>query len=90
MHANLLLENLIQGALQEIGKLGLCSELNCQYRRTYARLKIFAEKRNIDSYSSALIGSFLEDIEQKYIAGAIGGSRRNHLRRASLLLRDYV
>lgn len=90
MHTNLLLENLIQGALQEIGKLGLCSELNCQYRRTYARLKIFAEKRNIDSYSSALIRSFLEDLEQKYIAGAIGSSRRTHLRRASLLLRDYV
>ena len=84
MHTNLLLENLLQGTLQEIGKLGLCYELNCQYRRTYARLKIFAEKRNIDSYSSAFIRSFLENIEQKYIAGAIGSSRRNHLRPAIL------
>jgi len=90
MHTNLFLENLIQGVLHEIGKFGLCSELNCQYRRTYARLKIFAEKRNVDSYSSVLIRSFLEDIEQKYVAGTIGSPRRNHLRRASLLLRDYV
>lgn len=90
MHTNLLLEELIPGVLHEIAKLELCSELNCQYRRIYNRLKNFAEKINIDSYSSALLESFLEDIEQKYVAGTIGRARRNHLRRASLLLRDYV
>lgn len=91
MHTNILLEKLTEGVLQELSKLGLCSESNCQYRRIYNRLKKFAEKRNMDSYySSALIGSFLADIEQKYVAGKIGSSRRNHLRRASLLLQDYV
>ena len=90
MHEKLLLENLMQGVLREISKFGLCSELNCQYRRTYDRLKDFVEKRNMDSYSPALVENFLEDIEQKYVAGSIGSSRRNHLRRASLLLQDYV
>ena len=42
MQANLLLEDLTKGVLQEIGKLGLCSELNRQYRRAYDRLKEFA------------------------------------------------
>jgi len=90
MHEKLLLENLIHKVLQEIGKLGLCSELNCQYRRTYDRLKEFAEKRNMDCFSSALIESFLAEVERKYIAGQFGRFRRNHLRRASLLLKDYV
>ena len=90
MHTNILLEKRIEGVLQELGKFGLCSELNCQYRRIYNRLKKFAKQKNVDSYSSALIESFLADIAQKHIAGKIGNSRRNHLRRASLLLQDYV
>lgn len=59
-------------------------------RPTYERLTKFAEKGNVDSYSADLIGWFLADVEQKYEAGTIGSKRRNHLRRASLLLRDYV
>ena len=55
MHTNILLENLIKQVLQEINKLGLCSELNCQYRRAYERLKEFAEKENMDSYSADLV-----------------------------------
>jgi len=90
MHTNILLEKLIERVLQELKKLELCTELNYQYRRTYNRLKEFAKKRNMDFYSLALIRSFLADIEQKYVAGRIGTSRRNHLRHASLLLRDYV
>ncbi len=90
MHTDILLEELIEGVLRELSKLGLCSELNCQYRRIYNRFMEFAEKRNMDSYSSVLSESFLADIEQKYIAGQFGRLRRNHLRRASLLLQDYV
>jgi len=90
MHTNLLLENLIHGVLKEISKLGLCSELNCQYRRTYDRLKEFAKKKHMDFYSADLIEYFLENIEQRYKTGTIGNSRRNHLRRAVLLLKDYV
>ncbi|HDN59293.1 MAG TPA: hypothetical protein ENF20_04980 [Candidatus Marinimicrobia bacterium] len=90
MHTNILLKELIESVLREISKLGLCSELNCQYRRIYNRFKKFAEKRNMDCFSSALIESFLSDIEQKYMAGQFGRPRRNHLRRAALLLQDYV
>ncbi len=90
MHTNLLLPNLIRQVLKEIREIGLCSELNCQYRRTYDRLKEFAEKRNTDFYSVGLIGCFLDEIKRKYVTGAIGRNRRNHLRRASLLLKDYV
>ena len=90
MQANLLLEDLTKRVLQEISKLGLCSELNCQYRRTYDRLKEFAAARDMDCFSDGLVGSFLEDVEERYKADEIGKNRRNHLRRASLLLRDYV
>lgn len=90
MHTNILLEKRIEGVLQELSKLGLCSELNDQYRQIYNRLKKFAKKRKVEPDSSALIGSFLADVEQKYVTGKIGNSRRNHLRRASLLLQDYV
>jgi hypothetical protein len=40
------LSDLIQRTLQEIGKLGLCAELNNKYRRVYKRLKAFAKNRN--------------------------------------------
>jgi integrase len=90
MRTNLRLSNLIEGTLQEVSKFRLCSELICQYRHAFHRLKEFAKERNMDSYSADLLGCFLADIEQKYETGAIGHSRRNHLRRASFLLRDYV
>jgi len=88
MQANL--QNLTERTLQEIGRLGLCSELNRQYRRIYERLKDFATSRKVDSYSNQLLCCFLAEIEQRHRTGAIGHSRRNHLRRAALLLRDYV
>lgn len=88
MQANL--QHLTERTLHEIGRFGLCSELNRQYRRTYEKLKDFATSRNMDSYSTQLLGCFLAEIENRYKSGAIGHCRRNHLRRASLLLRDYV
>lgn len=88
MQANL--NNLTEGTLQEIDKLGLCSELNRQYRRIYERLKDFATSRNEDLYSTRLLDYFLAEIEKRYESGGIGRCRRNHLRRASLLLRDYA
>ena len=90
MQVNPRLADLIERVLQGIRELGLCSELNDQYRRIYDRLKRFAKSRSVDTYSADLLGAFLADVEQRYKAGAIGRSRRNHLRRASLLLRDYV
>jgi integrase len=90
MKENLRLANLIEGTLQQISTFGLCSELIRQHRRTYDRLKEFAKNRNTDFYSADLLGRFLADIEHRYDTGAIGHSRRNHLRRASLLLKDYV
>ena len=90
MHTNLLLETLIAGVLQEISKQGLCDELNCQYRRIYNRFKKFAKCRNQDSYTTNLADSFLEDINRRFEIGVIGRCRRNHLRRASLLLKEYV
>ncbi len=88
MQANL--KALTEGTLQEIDKLGLCSELNYQYRHIYERLKDFAVSRNEGSYSTQLLDCFLTEIEKRYENGIIGHSRRNHLRRASLLLRDYA
>jgi hypothetical protein len=85
----LLLADLTERTLQEIARFGLCSELNRQYRRTYQRLKDFASRRNEDHYSTQLIGRFLQEIEHRFTTGAIGHARRNHLRRASMLLRDY-
>ena len=55
MQGDLLLSDIIDRALQEISKLGLCSELNCQYRRVYDRLKDFAKNRNTDCYSAHLL-----------------------------------
>ena len=90
MHTNLSLESLIQRVLQEVSKFGLCSELHCQYRRIYQRLIKIAKNRNTDIYSADLVECFLADIEKKYVAGTIGRSWRNFLRRALLLLKDYV
>lgn len=90
MHTKIVLEKSIEGVLKELIKFRLCPELMNQNRRTYNKLEEFAKKRNADSYSSDLIDRFLADVEQKYIAGKIGNSRRNHFRRASLLLQDYV
>lgn len=90
MQTHLPLSSLIDATLQEVGELGLCSELNRQYRRIYGRLKRFAKSRNTDSCSPDLLNSFLADTQSRYERGEIGHSRRNHLRRATLLLRDYA
>jgi len=91
MQTDLRLSSLMEGTLQEIGKLGLCSELNNQYRRAYGGLRRFARDRGEeDLYSADLLQSFLTDIQQRHQSGAIGPARRNHLKRASLLLRDFV
>jgi integrase len=90
MHTKILLEDLTKRVLREIGKFGLGFATNRHYRQTYNRLKEFAAERDVDSLSDSLVGSFLKDIEEKHKTGAICNSRRSHLRRASLLLRDYV
>ena len=47
-------------------------------------------QETLDSFSESVVGEFLESIERKYKTGAICRSKRGHLRRISLLLRDYV
>lgn len=90
MHDSLLLDDLIKSVLQEIGKFALGSATLVNYRRAYGRLRKFAAERKSNFFSDRLINSFLGDIEDRHRTGAIGRCRRDHLRRASLLLREYA
>ena len=90
MHTNLFWDDLIKRVLQEIGKFGLDTATINQYRQTYTRLEKYASARNVEHYCDDLIQSFLHDIEEQHKTGAIGRSRRAHLRRASLILQEYV
>ena len=66
MELHPLLSDLVEKTLQEIGKLGLCTELNRQYRRMYERLKAFAKERNEECCSPELLRCFLADTDQRY------------------------
>ena len=90
MHTNLCLDDLVESVLQEIGKFGLDPATINHYRQTYRRLKQYAAARNVELFCDSLIRGFLHDIEEQHEAGAIGRGRRNHLRRASLMLQEYV
>ena len=90
MHTHLVSDDLIKSVLQEIGKFGLGSSTNRHYKQMYNRFKEFAAARNVDCFSNNLILSFLHHIEENHKSGVIGRGRRNHLRRAALLLKDYV
>jgi integrase len=90
MRTNLSLSDLIEGVLQEIARFRLCPELNRQYERTYARVKRFASRTNTGVYSTDLVQRFLADVTHRNETGAIASARRNHLRRAVLLLRDFA
>lgn len=90
MKANMALNDLISGVLQEINKFGLCSEGYQQYRRIYDRIREFATTRNIDSFCDELFSGYLQTVEGRYATGAIGRSRRTHLKRTLLMLRDYA
>ena len=90
MHANLLWDDLIESVLLEIGKFGLDPATINHYRQTYKRIKEYATARNVRLFCDSLIRSFLHDIEEQHQAKAIGRGRRAHLRRASLILQEYV
>ena len=90
MHANLLWDDHIESVLQEIGKFGLDPATINHYRQTYKRIKEYAAARNVRLFCDSLIRSFLHDIEEQHQAGVIGRGRRAHLRRASLILQEYV
>jgi len=90
MHEITELNDLTAQVLQEINKFGLCSETVCRYKKTYDKLKEFAAAKGVRSFSNRLVGSFLQDIDGKYQTGQFGSIRRNHLKRAALLLRDYA
>lgn len=90
MQADLLLNDLTESILREIGKFGLSSATNRYYQQACNRFKAFAAARDVNSFSERLVGAFLEETEEKYKAGAVCKSRRNLLRRASLLMRDYA
>jgi len=90
MTRNPSLSDLSDGVLQKIAEFGVCHELNRQYERIYAGVKRFAARTEPDVYSPELVGRLLADVAHRYEDGAIGSSRRNHLRRAILLLREYA
>ena len=90
MHTNLMWDDLIESVLQEIGKFGLDPATINHYRHTYERLKEYAAARRIELSCESLIQSFLHDTEERHEAGAIGRGRQAHLRRASLILQEYV
>jgi len=90
MQSEPLLSDLVERTLREIGKFGVCPELNRQYRRIYDRLKAFARGRNAKHDVPELLRRFLEHNERRYRAGSIGRARRSHLRRAVLLLQECL
>lgn len=90
MHDSLVLDDLIKSVLQEIGEFGLGSATFAQYQRAYGILRKFAAQRESGVFSDRLIEGFLSDIKDRHRTGAIGRGRRDHLRRASLLLREYA
>ena len=90
MHTTLFLDDLIESVLQEIGKFGLDPATINHYRQTYKRFKEYAAATKRRSFCDSLIQSFLHDIEERHKAGAIGRGRRAHLRRATLILQEYV
>ena len=85
-----MLDDLVKSVLQEIGEFGLDPATINHYRRTYKRLKEYATAQDVGLSCDTLIRSFLHDIEEQHKAGAIGSSRPGHLRRASLILQEYV
>lgn len=90
MKANLLLDDLTEELLWEIGKFGLCTAGYLQYRRAYDRLREFAADRNINAFCDELFMSYMQDIERRYKVDAIGRGRQRFLKRTMLLLRDYA
>lgn len=87
---DLLLNDLTESVLLEIGKFGLSFATNRYYRQACNSFKAFAAARDVNSFSESLVRSFLEDTEGKYKIGAVSKSKRQFLRRASLLLSEYV
>ena len=90
MHTNLLWDDLIESVLREIGNFDLDPATINHYRQTYKRLKEYAAACKARFFCDSLIRSFLHDIEGQHQAGTIGRGRRAHLRRASLMLQEYV
>jgi site-specific recombinase XerD len=90
MQTDLLLNNLTESLLHEIGKFGLSCATNRYYQQACTRFKAFAAARGVSSFSEGLLEAFLGDIEEKYKTGAVCKSKRQFLRRTSLLLRDYA
>lgn len=90
MRTNLSWDSLIESVLQEIGKFGLDPATVNHYRQTYKRLKEYAATRNVEFLCDSLLRNFLHDIEEQHKTGAIGRGRRAHLRRAALMLQEYV
>lgn len=90
MHTSLSWDDLIDSVLQQIATFGLDPATTNHYRQAYVRLKEYAGARNSELSWDRLIRCFLQDIEEQYQAGAIGRGRRTHLRRAALILQEYV
>ena len=90
MQQNLSLQDLTKRVLEEIKKFDLSYNTISFYRQAYGTILKFAVEQGIDSYSESLVLRFLGFIDQKHRDGKLWDSRRDLLRRAALLLKDYV
>ena len=87
---SLLSSDLFQGILERLPELGLCTGSIYQYERAFARIRCFFETEEMSSYTETMHERFTEQVEECYQKGQYGRSRRNHLRRAAFILRDYA
>ena len=90
MQPDLSLQDLTRRVLEEIRKFDLSYNTISFYRQAYGSIQKFAVEQGIDSYSDSLVLRFLGYIDQKHRDGKLWDSRRDLLRRAALLLKDYA
>lgn len=84
------LQDLTRRVLEEIKTFDLSYNTISFYRQAYGSILKFAVEQGIDSYSDSLVLRFMGYIDQKHRDGKLWDSRRDLLRRAALLLKDYA
>ena len=82
--------DLVQGVLERLPELGLCTGSIYQYERAFARIRCFFGTEEMTFYTETMHERFMEYVEECYPKGRFGRARRNHLRRAAFILRDYA
>ena len=89
MGTNLLVDDLAEAVLHEMGRLSLNPTIISEYQRACDEIKAFAAARGADSFSPALGEEFLHDVEKRYKAGRISHYKRRFFRRTARALEDY-